>query len=170
MRSGLVLVLSVFMAAAIFAGGASVPAPYDPSLDGLEQLQDAGAAAGASGKRVFVVVGGNWCKWCRAFDALVASDQALAAAISRDYVLVHLNYSKENKNQAALERLGNPNKLGFPAFVVLSPELEPITTQATEVFETGDKDKPGHDPAKLIAWLGQWKRPGAGDRQPATGR
>jgi hypothetical protein len=57
-----------------------------------------------------------------------------------------------------MARLGNPNTLGFPSFVVLSPELKVLRLQESGVFETGDKTKPGHDPAKLLAFLKQWEK------------
>ncbi len=130
--------------------------PYDPSLDGWKQIQSAGTKAAAEGKRVLVVVGGNWCTWCRALDRLMREDPALRAEVERRFEVVHLNWSKVNKNPEAMTRLGNPDKLGFPALVVLSPSLAVLKVQSSEVFETG-KAKPGHDPAKLLAFLKQWE-------------
>ena len=66
--------------------------------------------------------------------------------------MVHVNYSKENKNPAAMERLGNPEKLGFPALVVLSPSLEVLHTQETSALEA-EGGAVAHDPAKVLAFL-----------------
>ena len=153
-RGGMILAALAVATVALAAGPAN--GPYDPSLDGEKQLQQAGAQAKAGGKRVFIVVGGNWCKWCRALDALIVANEPLRHALEKDFVLVQLNYSKENKNKPVLERLGNPDKLGFPVFVVVSSDLQVLMTQSSEGFETGDKERPGHDPAKLIAFLTQW--------------
>jgi len=146
--------------AAVFAATAPGPAPaagpYDPALDGVKQLEAAGRLAAAEHKRILVVVGGNWCKWCRALDGLMGRDEALRTEIAGRFELVHLNYSKENKNPQAMERLGRPDKLGFPAVLVLSARLDVLKTQSSDVFETGDKDKPGHDPAKLLTFLKEW--------------
>ncbi|MBI4917444.1 MAG: hypothetical protein HY825_16515 [Acidobacteria bacterium] len=76
--------------------------------------------------------------------------------IERRFVVVHVNYSKENKNPAVLERLGNPDKLGFPVLVVLSPTLEVLHTQETGSLETGHPKIPGHDPVKVIAFARAW--------------
>jgi thiol:disulfide interchange protein len=137
------------------AAVAPVAGPYDPALDGWKQIQAAGTRAGAEGKRVLVVVGGNWCKWCRALDRLMREDPAVRAEADARFEVVHLNWSKENKNPEAMTRLGNPDKLGFPTLVVLSPGLAVLKVQASDVFET-TATRPGHDPAKLLAFLKSW--------------
>ena len=79
----------------------------------------------------------------------------IKAELAERWVVVYVNYSKENKNPAAMERLGNPDKLGFPALVVLSPSLEVIHTQETSALEA-EGDAVAHDPAKVLAFLRQW--------------
>ena len=76
--------------------------------------------------------------------------------IERRFVVVHVNYSKENKNATVLEKLGNPDKLGFPVLVVLSPALEVLHTQETGSLETGDPKTPGHDPGRVVAFARSW--------------
>ncbi len=159
-RLAAVVVLGLFVTVGSAAAKAAAPVkgPYDPAVDGWKQVQAAAQAAARAGKRVLVVVGGNWCPWCRALDRLMTDNAALRSEVAANYELVHLNYSKENKNAEAMAHLGNPEKLGFPSFVVLSPQLEVLHTQASGPFETGDAKKPGHDPAKLIAFLKQWEK------------
>ncbi len=153
-----VLGLFVVVGSAAAEGAATVKGPYDPAVDGWKQVQTVASRAATDGKRVLVVVGGNWCPWCRALDRLMTEDAALRTEVAAHYELVHLNYSKENKNPDAMARLGNPDKLGFPSFVVLSPRLAVLHTQDSGPFETGDSKKPGHDPAKLIAFLKRWEK------------
>ncbi len=157
MKHFVILSSGLLLCAALAVAAPNVPAPgpYDPSLDGLRQLQTAAQRATDDGKRVLVIVGGNWCKWCRALDALMTEDAGLKEELSR-FVILHLNYSKENKNPAAMAKIGNPDKLGFPSFVILSPALKVLRAQASGVFETGDPQRPGHDPAKLVAFLKKW--------------
>jgi len=147
----------MLFAAIAVAANAPGTAPYDPSLDGWKQLQAAGKTATVENKRVLVIVGGNWCKWCRALDGLMSEDSGLRAELGK-YQVVHLNYSKENKNPEAMAHLGKPEKLGFPSLLVLSSKLHVLHTQSSEVFETGDPTKPGHDPAELLAFLRRWSR------------
>jgi len=153
----LVAPLGVLMLLPAIAVAANAPGttPYDPSLDGWRQLEAAGKAAAADDKRILVIVGGNWCKWCRALDGLLSEDAALRTELGR-YEVVHLNYSEENKNPEAMAHLGNPEQLGFPSLLVLSPKLQVLHTQSSELFEAGDPTKPGHDPTKLLAFLRRW--------------
>jgi hypothetical protein len=72
------------------------------------------------------------------------------------FEVVHVNYSKENKNQALMERLGYPEKLGFPVIVVLSQALEVIHTQESGSLESGSPGVVGHDPEKVLAFLRAW--------------
>ena len=159
MKLPAVSVLALCLAGAAFAAVPGPAAgPYDPSLDGWEQLQAAGSRASHEGRRVLVVVGGNWCPWCRAVDRLMGTGAGLVAEAAR-FEVVHLNWSKENRNGEAMARLGHPEKLGFPSLLVLSPKLEVLAAQATDVFETGDPKHPAHDPAELLAFLRRWEPP-----------
>jgi thiol:disulfide interchange protein len=159
MRHLAALVAGLMCLAAVAGAATDAPAaaPYDPTVDGWKQLEAAGQQAAASGKRMLVVVGGNWCKWCRALDRLMTTDPRLESELSR-FVVVHLNYSKENKNPEAMAKLGNPDKLGFPSLLVLTPQLQVLRAQSSEIFETGDPAHPGHDPAKILAFLERWER------------
>lgn len=90
------------------------------------------------------------------------SNDAISKELTADFDVVHVNYSKENKNPETLRRLGNPEKLGFPVLVVLSPELEVLHTQESGSLETGVRDQVGHDPEKVLAFLRQWAPKRAG--------
>jgi len=145
--------------ASLAVGATPGPGPYDPSADAWASLQAAGTAAATSRRRVLAVVGGNWCGWCRALDRLVSSDPRLEREINAHFVLVHVNYSKENRNADTLARLGHPETLGFPALVVLSPDLKVLHLQSSEPFETHDPKVPGHDPARVLAFLRAYELP-----------
>ncbi len=151
-----VLVLLAFAGAAAAADAPHPAGPYDPAADGWAQVRAAAGQAQHDGKRVLVVVGGNWCKWCRALDRLMSENADLKAEVAARWELVHLNWSKENKNAEAMAHLGNPDALGFPSFVVVSPKLAVLHTQDSGAFENPDHAHPGHDPAKLLAFLKSW--------------
>ncbi len=151
-----VLALVGFGSVAAAADAPVPPGPYDPSADGWAQVKAAAGQAKHDGRRVLVVVGGNWCKWCRALDRLMMENAGLKAELGARWELVHLNFSKENKNAEAMAHLGNPDKLGFPSFVVVSSKLAVLHTQDSGSFENPDQAHPGHDPARLLAFLKQW--------------
>ena len=122
---------------------------YDASLDGNKQLDEAIVKAKAAGKYVLVQVGGDWCKWCIRLNQTIEQDAELLKLMNDKYEWVHLFYGKENKNEAVMERLKNPNKLGFPVFVLLDSKGNYLNTFATDVLEKGD----GYDRAKLVTFL-----------------
>ncbi len=153
-----ILVLVAVTAAVRASDAPKQAGPYDPSLNGWKQLQEAAQRASADGRRVLVIVGGNWCKWCRALDRQMGENAELRDELSAHFELVHLNWSKENKNSRAMKKLGHPEELGFPAFVVVSGTLEVLRVQESSAFENPDKASPGYDPSRLLAFLKKWER------------
>ena len=149
---------AVVAAASLASDAPKQAGPYDPSLDGWKQLQGAAQRAAAENRTLLVIVGGNWCKWCRILDGVVHDDAALKEELAARYEVVHLNYSKENTNGKAMKRLGHPEELGFPAFVVVSSKLEVLRKEETGQFEHAVDDRLGYDTAKLLAFLKQWER------------
>ena len=122
---------------------------YDASLDGGKQLDEAILKAKSSGKYLLVQVGGDWCKWCVRLNQTIEDDAELLKLMNDKYEWVHLFYGKENKNEAVMERLKNPNKLGFPAFVLLDPQGNYLNSFATSDLEEGN----GYNRAKLVDFL-----------------
>ncbi|MBI5645658.1 MAG: thioredoxin family protein [Ignavibacteriae bacterium] len=125
---------------------------YDPSADAAAALDNALHEAGQQGKHVLVQVGGNWCPWCIRLEKLFASNDTIARAIRDNYVFIRVNYSKENKNLATLERLGYPQRFGFPVLVVLDARGTRLHTQDSGFLEDGK----GHSPEKVLTFLSKW--------------
>jgi thiol:disulfide interchange protein len=144
---------SALVVVATASAGTSPEGPFNPGADAWSDLRIAGARAASSGKLVLAEVGGNWSLWCRALDYLMAHNPVVRNELTAHFELVRVNYSPENKNADALERLQHPEKLGLPVVVVLSPGLDVLQIQGTDVFETGDPKVPGHDPAKVVRFL-----------------
>ncbi|WP_053405278.1 thioredoxin family protein [Persicobacter sp. CCB-QB2] len=111
---------------------------YNPSINGEEQIAAAVNQAKKEGKKVLVQVGGNWCKFCIRLNKYVMTDAELKKMIDDNYVYVHLNYSKENKNEALLEKWGNPNEHGFPVYVFLDENGKLTNVQETGSLEEGE--------------------------------
>lgn len=130
---------------------------YDAAKDGKAQIEAAQAEAKAKGKRVIVMFGGNWCKWCKALDGTFASDPHVKAQLEKGFVLVHVD---SDSNGALNDAWGNPFANGFPVLVVLDADGRKLHVQETGSLETADKTV-AHDPAKVLAFLKQWSPPGA---------
>lgn len=131
---------------------------YDPSADAKADIARAVEQAGREGKHVFLQIGGNWCKWCIMFDEKVKTNDTLRVTMEKNYVVYHLNYSKENKNEEVLMSLGFPQRFGFPVFVILDGLGNRLHTQNSAYLEQGQ----GHSAEKVLEFLEQWS-PGALD-------
>lgn len=125
---------------------------YDPSLDGMKQISEAVVKAKASGKHVMIQYGGNWCPWCIKFDSFSKSDPEISKVMSDNYIAVKLNYSPENKNDAANEYLGNPKRFGFPVFIILDGGGRVIHIQDSGLLE----EDQGYNQKKVIAFFRNW--------------
>lgn len=126
--------------------------PYNPTADAKADLKNAIAKAKAENKHVLVQVGGNWCSWCMKFHKMATTDPKVDSLIKADYVYVLLNYSKENKNLDVLKTYQNPQRFGFPVFLVLDGSGKLLHTQDSGFLEL---DK-GYDPKKVSIFLKQW--------------
>jgi thioredoxin-related protein len=125
---------------------------YDPSADAKLEIANAVKKAEKEGKHVFLQIGGNWCIWCIAFDSKVKSNDTLGMAMENNFIVYHLNYSKENKNMDVLASLGFPQRFGFPVFVILDAKGNRLHTQNSEYLEEGK----GHSTSKILEFLKDW--------------
>jgi thioredoxin-related protein len=96
------------------------------------------AQASSEGKQVFLQIGGNWCPWCIRYNKFIHENRHIDSLIKADYVVVKVNYSKENTNNEALASLDYPQRFGFPVFVILNKEGKRIHTQDSSLLEDGN--------------------------------
>ena len=102
---------------------------YDPTANAETQVNQAITKASKEGKHVMLQIGGNWCIWCVRLNAFEHADPKIDSLIKADYVLVHLNYSPENKNLKTLKKLEYPQRFGFPVLVILNAKGRRLHTQ-----------------------------------------
>jgi thioredoxin-related protein len=125
---------------------------YNPSLDANKQIDSALKVAQQQKKHVLIQVGGNWCSWCIMLNKFYTTDYQLDSTIKANYVLIHLNYSEENKNLETLKKLDFPQRFGFPVLVILDAKGKRIHTQNTVYLEEGR----GYNKQKLMDFLKAW--------------
>jgi thioredoxin-related protein len=108
---------------------------YRPEENAEQKIEDAVKQAKAQGKHVFIQIGGNWCIWCARFNDFVTTDKSLDSLVEANYVVYHLNYSKENKNEKLLAKYGFPQRFGFPVSLILDANGKLIHTQNSSYLE-----------------------------------
>jgi len=138
------------LALACGATAADLPDRFDPTRDAAADVARALERAKASGRRVLVDVGGEWCSWCHVMDAFFASDAEARALRDASYVWVKVNWSPQNRNEAVLSRW--PKVKGYPHLFVLAADGTLLHSQDTGDLEAGR----GYDRAAFIAFLRRW--------------
>jgi len=137
---------------------------YNPNADAIKDLNQAIERADVQGKHVLVQVGGNWCPWCVKLNKIFTTDSTIMKVLNANYVLVKVNYSKENKNEAVLEKLEFPQRFGFPVLVILDDHGKRIHTQDSGLLESGD----GYDTKKIVSFLKNWTKAAIGKPEKKT--
>ena len=125
---------------------------YNPALNAKNDIDLAVKKAKAEGKNVMIQIGGNWCPWCIRVHKFMDADPEISQALKSNYVFVLVNYSKENKNEEAIEQLQNPTRFGFPAFVVLNADGKVVHIQDSGYLEDGKS----YSKEKLMRFIKLW--------------
>ena len=129
---------------------------YDETADPMEQISKAVKDAGKDGRFVICQVGGNWCRWCLMFAEFITTDEEIKALIDKNFEYIHVNYNpRKPKDETAvkmLERLGNPERFGFPVLVVLDSKGNVIHTQDSSFLEEGN----GYNKDKVMRFFSNW--------------
>ena len=139
--------------ALVLVASVAAAAKFDPARDPAKDVAAAAAAARAQGKRVMVDVGGEWCVWCHVLDGFIESNPDVRALVDLNYVVVKVNWSRENKNEAFLSRWPAVN--GYPHLFVLDGSGKLLHSQDTGVLESGRS----YDKAKFVEFLLKWAPP-----------
>ena len=123
---------------------------FDPKRDPEQDLKAAVAVASKSGQRIILDVGGEWCIWCRKLDKFFQDNKDVSEFLRTNYVVVKVNWSKENKNEKFLGKY--PVVKGYPHLFVLESDGKLLHSQDTGELESGDH----HDREKVFTFLKDW--------------
>jgi thiol:disulfide interchange protein len=147
------LILVVAMTGLCRTDTTARPAPaekFDPARDAAKDIQNAIQEASSTGRRILLDVGGEWCIWCRKLDTFFVKHKDVAEFMHKNYVVVKVNFSKENENQKVLSQY--PEIKGYPHIFVLEKDGKLLHSQDTGKLESGKH----HDRAKVLAFLKKW--------------
>jgi len=127
---------------------------YSPGKDAHAEIKEAIAAASKQHKRVIIVFGANWCYDCHVLDAAFHRPD-LAAVITPNYEVVHIDIGRGDKNQDLMEQYQVPMKKGIPGLAVLDADGKLLYSQQHGEFENAR----AMGPEDLLAFLNKWKPP-----------
>ena len=130
--------------------GPWVVADYDPARDPQADLQEAVSRAQVEGKRILLEVGGQWCGWCHRLDLFLKEHPAILQRLSRNYLLVKVNFSGENRNESFLSRY--PQIPGYPHIYVLEADGSFLHSQDTLPLEEGNT----YSEKAILDFLDSW--------------
>ena len=144
------------VAAAVLAIGCGMTAYaaekiFDPTRDAVKDLRAAEQQAQAEHKNILMDVGGNWCRWCILVDRTLSQDPELHALLEKNYVVLRVNFSKENENTSFLSRY--PAATGYPAWYVLSAGGKLLKAEDTSELESNHKLGAGYNKDALRTFL-----------------
>lgn len=148
MKKGVFIIIVLFISLTTF----SQEQIYNPKADAAKNVKEAVQKAKQNDKHVFVMIGGNWCPWCRKLHSLLTTNEELSKVLNKNYVMVKVNYSKENKNQDVLASFAYPQRFGFPVLVILNEKGRRIHTQNTVYLEEGK----GYEIERIKTFLKNW--------------
>jgi len=124
---------------------------FDPARDAATDIENAIVQATKANKRIMLDVGGEWCIWCHRLDEFILADKEIDSTLHANFIIVKVNYSKENKNEAVLAKY--PKVAGYPHFFVLEKNGKFLFSKNTGELE---KEK-SYSKEKLMSFLKEWK-------------
>jgi thiol-disulfide isomerase/thioredoxin len=129
-----------------------LPLPYDEKADADRHVAQAKARAKASGKRLLIDMGGNWCPDCRVLAGIFELPE-VKAFIERHYVVVTVDVGRLDKNQQIARHYGIQKLNGVPAVLIVDPRTDKLLN-ADRLFALSDARH--MTPQALADWLAQW--------------
>ena len=150
-RFGLVTAAALLAVASGFAARAAGELGYDPAADPFAQLESAKREATAASKHILIVAGGDWCSWCHYLQAFLDRNDEINRALEDTFVVVHVNYGTENKNEKFFGTL--PEAPGYPHFWILGADGSLLRSQGTSPLEDGERS---YDKPRFMAFIDEW--------------
>jgi thioredoxin 1 len=125
---------------------------YSDTADAHADIRAALSTALHEHKRVILDFGGNWCGDCQVLDIYFHQAQN-EQILDANYVLVHVNIGRYDKNQDIAEKYETPLAKGVPALAILDGHGRVIYSQRNGEFEAMRR----MDPASVGEFLEKWK-------------
>ena len=114
-------------------------------------------AAAAQHKHLILDFGGNWCGDCQVLD-IYFHDPVNKPLLDANYIVVHINIGRMDRNEDIAERYQIPLKKGVPALAILDDHGKLLYSQRNGEFEAMRRMEVN----SVTSFLLQWKPAHAG--------
>ncbi|MGH8498596.1 MAG: thioredoxin family protein, partial [Methylococcales bacterium] len=116
----------------------------NPDVD----LENAKSLAAAGNKKILVVAGGDWCRWCHVLNKFLVDNEDVKTELDDVFVVVKVYIGEDNGNEPFFSKF--PAAVGYPHFWVLSSEGNVLKSVSTAGLEKGDDD---YDKEKFLSFI-----------------
>ena len=145
--------IMVLVALFLFTPGQTRSAGYDPARDPARDLEALVKQTQQDGKRILLVVGGEWCGWCHVLEKYLKSNPDVQTAWANSFHTLKVNFSPQNENRAFLGRY--PVIPGYPHIFVLEKDGMFLHSQGTAALESGSS----YSKEKMLQFIERWRPP-----------
>lgn len=111
---------------------------YIPAKQASASFQTAKHQATTSGKRVLILAGGDWCRWCHVLDRFLDDQPDLKQRVDERFVVLKLAVDDDSLDHPVLGTL--PRAIGYPHLWVLAADGTLIDSVETSHLERGRND------------------------------
>jgi thioredoxin-related protein len=145
-------IIALALTGLLVAGASSQKsvAGYDPKRDPVKDLDAIVEQTRQDGRRILLVVGGEWCGWCHTLERYLKENAEIGTLWSKRFASLKVNYSPENRNETFLKRY--PRIAGYPHLFVLEKDGTLLHSQDTAELESGSS----YSADKMRAFLMKW--------------
>jgi len=126
---------------------------FDKSVNPHKDLKVAMDKAKKSGKNILLIVGGSWCKWCRAMDSFINSNKDVQSKFYTEFEVVRVYYGTGTNKYAQSLLKQFPVLAGTPHFYILNSDAKLIKSYGTGQLELGNS----YDKQKFINFIDKYK-------------
>jgi thiol-disulfide isomerase/thioredoxin len=123
---------------------------YDPKRDADEDLEASKKMAARDGRHILLLVGGDWCPWCRKLAKYIEDNEAVSALLASGYVIQKVLVDDDVSNSPFLNPY--PAIPAYPHVFLLDARGELLHSLDTEPLEKSGS----YDEVKLLAILKQY--------------
>lgn len=123
------------------------PAPEQAKADLAAALK----IAAAQHKHLILDFGGNWCGDCQVLD-IYFHDPVNKPLLDTNYVMVHINIGRMDRNEDIAERYQVPLKKGVPALAILDDHGKLLYSQRNGEFEAMRRMEVNSVTSFLLQW------------------